>query len=102
MINILISLLHSRVGAVIQWLVGALVGWLAAQTVALGIEIPPAAWESFQVNLAGIGAFLVTFLVQWYQARQAIRLQQTAGVKPDAWIGENTLTAIESLIPPKK
>jgi len=97
MTDILIQLLHSKAGAFVQWLAGLFIGWLAAQIVALGIEIPADAYLQLQTALAGFGAFLVTFAVQWYQAKQAAKLQITAGVKPDSWIGEETLKVIEDL-----
>lgn len=92
-----IQLLHSRAGAVIQWLVGLLVGWLTAQAVALGIDIPAESWQLLQTALTGLGAFVITFVVQWYQARQNIRIQTAANVTKDAWIGEKTVAAIEDL-----
>lgn len=98
MIQVLIQLLHSRAGAFFQWLAGLLVGWLTAQAVALGIEISPEAWTQLQVALTGFGAFLVTFGVQWYQARQTAKLQSAIGSTKDSWIGTETLTDIEALV----
>lgn len=93
----LITLLHSRAGAAIQWLAGLLIGWLSAQLVALGIELEPDAWHQLETGLTALGAFAVTFGVQWYQARQAARLQATLGARPDGWIGSETLATAESI-----
>lgn len=89
--NLLISLLHSRAGGAIQWLVGIFVGWISTQLVAAGIEVSPKSLDQLTLALTGLGAFLVTFAVQWYQARQAQKLQATLGAKPDGWIGSSTL-----------
>lgn len=95
--NLLISLLHSRAGAAIQWLVGIFVGWLSTQLIAAGIEISPKALDQLTLSLTGLGAFAITFVVQWYQARQAQKLQATLGTKPDGWIGSTTLNTAEAV-----
>jgi hypothetical protein len=95
--NALISLIHSRVGALIQWGVGLFIGWLSSQIIALGIELPPEALSQLSVGLSAIGAFLVTFVTQWYQARQARTLQATLGAKPDGWIGSVTLAIAQGV-----
>jgi divalent metal cation (Fe/Co/Zn/Cd) transporter len=89
--NTLIALLHSRAGAVIQWIVGLFIGWLSSQLVALGIEMPAESMHQLTMGLSAIGAFLVTFAVQWYQCYQAKRLQSALGTKQDGWIGNQTV-----------
>lgn len=89
--NTFITLLHSRAGAVIQWLVGLFIGWLSSQLVALGIEMPPDSMHQLTMGLSAIGAFLVTFAVQWYQSSTAQQLQENIGAPKDGWIGSVTL-----------
>lgn len=89
--NALITLLHSRAGALIQWIVGLFIGWISSQLVALGIEMPAESMHQLTMGLSALGAFLVTFAVQWYQARQAQRVQRALGAKPDGWIGNQTV-----------
>lgn len=95
--NLLFTLLHSRAGALIQWIVGMVIGWLSSQFIALGIEMPPDAMSQLSMGLSAIGAFLVTFVTQWYQARQARALQATLGAKPDGWIGSTTLAIAQGV-----
>lgn len=87
----LILLVHSRAGAVIQWLVGLFIGWLSSQLVALGIEMPPEAMHQLTMGLSAIGAFIVTFAVQWYQSSSAQQLQESLGAPKDGWIGSVTI-----------
>lgn len=89
--NAIITLLHSRAGALIQWLVGIFIGWISSQLVAAGIEMPAESMQQLTMALSALGAFLVTFAVQWYQAYQAKRLQTAIGAKPDGWIGNQTV-----------
>lgn len=93
--SVLLQLVHGRIGAVWQWIIGLFIGWATAQVVALGIEMPAESWQSLQVALEGIGVFLVTFAVQFYQARQAVKIQSAAGVETDTWIGPDTVQAVE-------
>lgn len=95
--NTFITLLHSRAGAVIQWLVGLFIGWLSSQLIALGVEIPADAFHQLSMGLSAIGAFLVTFAVQWYQARQAKHLQLIIGAPADSWIGSKTLALAKAV-----
>ena len=95
--NTLIALLHSRAGALIQWLVGIVIGWLSSQFVAAGIEIPADSIHQLEMGLSALGAFIVTFAVQWYQARQAMHLQLVIGAKPDAWIGDQTIDTAKAV-----
>lgn len=88
----LLTLLHSRIGAAIQWLVGLFIGWLSSQLIAAGIDIPAEAMHQLEMGLSALGAFAVTFAVQWYQARQAQQLQTILDAKKiDGWIGTETL-----------
>lgn len=95
--NTLLTLIHSRAGALIQWLVGMVIGWLSSQFVALGIEIPADSMHQLEMGLSALGAFLVTFAVQWYQAYQAKRLQLAIGAKPDSWIGDETVNTAKAV-----
>ena len=95
--NTLLTLLHSRAGALIQWLVGIVIGWLSSQFVAAGIEIPADSIHQLEMGLSALGAFLVTFAVQWYQSYQAKRLQLAIGAKPDSWIGDETVNTARAV-----
>jgi hypothetical protein len=97
--NALIAIFHSRAGAVIQWLVGMFIGWLTGEIAALGIEIPAVTYENLSLGLQAGGAFIVTFLVQWYQARQAKKLQSALpGTVQDSWIGNQTIANVQALV----
>lgn len=90
------ALLHSRIGAAIQWIVGLFVGWLSSQLVAIGIDMPAESMHQLEMGLSALGAFAVTFAAQWYQARQAAALQSIIGTKVvDGWIGSETLDTAE-------
>jgi hypothetical protein len=93
----IISLFHSRAGAVIQWLVGMVIGWLSSQFLALGIEIPAESMHQLEMGLSALGAFVITFAVQWYQSYQAKRLQLAIGAKPDSWIGDETVNTAKAV-----
>lgn len=95
--NAIITLIHSRAGALIQWLVGMVIGWLSSQFVALGIEISADSMHQLEMGLSALGAFLVTFAVQWYQAHQAKRLQLAIGARPDSWIGDETISTARAV-----
>ena len=96
--NFLLSLLHSKSGALVQWLAGALVGWLTSLLVGLGIELPPEQYLKLQESLTVGGAFIVTALVQFYQSKQTQKIQHFLEVKEDGWIGEKTIEAANSLL----
>ncbi len=93
--SVLLQLVHGRIGAVWQWIIGLFIGWATSHVVALGIEMPSESWQALQVALEGIGVFIVTFSVQFYQARQAVKIQSAAGVETDSWIGPDTVEAVE-------
>lgn len=93
----LLTLIHSRTGAVIQWLIGIFIGWLTSELVALGIEIPAESFHQLSMGLEAIGAFLVTFAVQWYQSHQARKLQLQVEANPDGWIGPETIAKASGL-----
>jgi len=97
MMTLFIQLLHSKSGALIQWMVGLFIGWLTSLLIGLGIEIPAESYQQLQIGLANLGAFGVTFAVQWYQSKQAAKAQAAAGAIQDSWIGDETIQAIEDL-----
>jgi hypothetical protein len=102
--NFLLSLLHSKSGALVQWLAGALVGWLTSLLVGLGVELPPEQYLKLQESLTVGGAFIVTTIVQFYQSKQSQKVQhvlQTVSdpsLKEDGWIGEKTIEAVNRLL----
>lgn len=98
--NALIALFHSRAGAIIQWLAGLIVGKLTALIVALGITLPAESYQQLEHSLMGFFAFTVTFAIQYYQARQAKRLQMALGTEPDTWIKDDTIATAAALKAP--
>lgn len=96
--SFLISLLHSRGGALVQWLAGVIIGWLTSQAVRFGLDVPAAEWARLEEALCLIGAFLITVAVQWYQAKKASELQEVVGAKKDSWIGPETIAAAKALL----
>lgn len=93
-------ILHSRAGAVVQWLVGGLMGKLTAMIVSLGVVMPAESYASLETALQAVGAFLVTFAIQWYQAVQNRKVQAAIGAIPDSWIGDETVDIAKALISP--
>lgn len=95
-VNYLVSLLHSRAGALVQWAVGALIGWLTSLATAASITVDPAQWQKLEAALVALGAFVVTFVVQWYQSKQTQKVQKALGVDADGWVGKQTVTAAQA------
>lgn len=94
--DLFLRAVHARAGMVVQWLVGAALGYLTAWLTSLGIEMPPGILEQLQAGLVGLGALVVTALVQRYQTTQAIALQaalQLPESKQDGWVGPQTVQA---------
>ena len=90
--KILIPLLHSKTGALAQWVTGIAIGFISSKAVALGITLSPEALSQLEIALSAGGAFAVSAATQWYQARNAVAVQTALGVTPDAWIGKKTVS----------
>lgn len=93
----LLKALHSKAGTLVQWIVGGGLGWLATLALKAGIQVPPEQLEKLQMSLVGFGVYMISALVQRYQAKQAASLQGMVHAKPDSWIGAETLRAVADL-----
>lgn len=94
----IIALLHSRAGTLVQWLAGLIAGQIVTALLALGIDMSPESIQQLNYALSGLGMFIVSAAVQWYQARQTEQVQSALGVQADGWIGKITLGAVKQLI----
>jgi hypothetical protein len=102
--NFLISLLHSKSGSIVQWLAGALVGYVTSLLVGLGIELEENTYLKLQESLTIAGAFVVTAIVQYFQSKNSQKVQEVLqtvsdpSLKKDGWIGSETIKALTRLI----
>lgn len=94
-ITLFLQAVHSRIGMLVQWLVGGLLGALVTWLATLGIEIPTDVLEKLTFGLVATGVWLVTSRIQAYQTRRAAQLQAAIGAKQDGWIGPVTLRIAE-------
>jgi len=92
---LLMQAFSSRLGAVMQWLVGGALGAAVAWLTAKGFAPPPELVEQLTVYLTGAGALLVSGWFNAYQAKQAQKLQTALDVLPDGWIGPMTIKRAE-------
>lgn len=94
--ELFLTVLHSKFGGVWQWVTGALAGYLIALAAKHSITLPEGWQDAFEEVMSVLGAFLLTAGMQWYQNIKNTRLQKVlkskgADVKPDGWIGPNTI-----------
>jgi hypothetical protein len=92
---VLMTAFSSRLGALLQWLVGGALGAAVAWLTAKGFAPPPELVEQLTVYLTGAGALLVSGWFNAYQAKQAQKLQTVLDVLPDGWIGPVTIKRAE-------
>lgn len=90
------QLIHAKWGAFVQWASGAIVGFIIAEAAKRGIELPPIVREFITETLTIGFAFIASFVVQWYQHVQNVKVQKAVGTEPDGWIGEETVQAAKS------
>jgi hypothetical protein len=91
---IVMQLVNAKLGGVVQWLVGAGFGAIVAQLAQLGIEIPAESVGEFQLACVGFFTLVIQSVVQWYQNKQAVKLQAALEMpvaKQDGWIGNETI-----------
>jgi hypothetical protein len=88
---LLMQAFSSRLGAVIQWLVGAALGGAVAWLTRVGFAPSPELVDELTVYAVGIGMALVSGWFNAYQAKQAEKLQTALEVLPDGWIGPKTI-----------
>ena len=92
---LLMQAFSSRFGALLQWIVGALLGKLTAWLVSLGYAPSPALVDQLTIYLVGVGMAIVSGWFNAYQAKQAQTLQTALEVTPDGWIGPVTIRRAE-------
>jgi tetrahydromethanopterin S-methyltransferase subunit C len=92
---LLMQAFSSRLGAVLQWLVGAAIGYAVGWLTQVGFAPPTELVEQLTVYLTGAGALLVSGWFNAYQAKQAQVLQTALEVVPDGWIGPVTIRRAE-------
>lgn len=95
-LDLLMTLLHSKLGGVWQWVTGGLIGYLVGLATKHSINLPESFQSSAEEVMTVLGAFLLTAGMQWYQNIKNTRLQKVlhskgADVKQDGWIGPNTI-----------
>jgi hypothetical protein len=88
---LLMQAFSSRLGAVLQWLVGAAIGYAVAWLTRVGFAPSPELVNEFTVYAVGAGMALVSGLFNAYQAKQTAKLQTALEVAPDGWIGPVTI-----------
>jgi len=88
---LLMQAFSSRLGAVMQWAVGAAIGYAVAWLTQVGFAPSPELVDELTVYLVGSGMALVSGWFQAYQATQAVKLQTALEVLPDSWIGPKTI-----------
>lgn len=88
---LLMQAFSSRIGAVLQWAVGAAIGYAVAWLTQVGFAPSPALVNEFTVYAVGVGMALVSGWFNAYQATQATKLQTALEVLPDGWIGPVTI-----------
>lgn len=98
LLTTLLNALHSKAGTLVQWAVGSLIGWGVAKLADAGLEIPADVVTQMEAALVMAGAFVVSSLVQYLQAKYAIKVQTAVGAKPDARIRAETLKQVGRLI----
>lgn len=94
-----LKLAHSKVGAVVQWAVGGFMGYLISWALKLGYKGTPEFWNEVDQALTVFGAFVATAGIQWYQNKQAKKVQRALEVKQDGWIDKKTVKAAEQATP---
>jgi hypothetical protein len=93
--SLLMQAFSSRFGALLQWLVGGLLGSLTAWLVSLGYAPSPELVDQLTLYLVGVGMAIVSGWFNAYQAKQAQTLQTALEVIPDGWIGPVTIRRAE-------
>lgn len=96
LIPLLIKLVNSKAGAFWQFLIGALLGWVVSWlSKHVGLNVPADVIASWQSTLMQGCAVITVAVVQYLQTKQVHKAQLAAGVKPDGWIGDKTIAAIQ-------
>lgn len=109
-VNKFLELASKKWGALVQYGVGAVGGYLtttglAALTGTLGnLGIVLTAEEtntlynfiaSLQEVMAMVGILVMGFVTQWVQTKANMKVQKRLGTKPDGWIGPQTIRCAE-------
>lgn len=88
---LLMQAFSSKAGSLVQWAVGAAIGYAVAWLTQVGFAPSPALVNEFTVYAVGVGMALVSGWFNAYQATQATKLQTALEVLPDGWIGPVTI-----------
>jgi len=92
---VLMTAFSSRLGAVLQWLVGGFIGYAVAWLTSAGFAPSPELADQLTVYLVGVGMAVVSGWFNAYQSQQAEKLQNSLGVLADGWIGPVTIKRAE-------
>ena len=88
---LLMQAFSSRLVAVMQWAVGAAIGYAVAWLTQVGFAPSPELVDQLTIYLVGSGMAIVSGWFNAYQAAQATKLQTALEVLPDGWIGPKTI-----------
>jgi hypothetical protein len=92
---LLMQAFSSRLGAVMQWAVGAAIGYAVAWLTQVGFAPSPELVDQLTIYLVGVGMAIVSGWFNAYQAKQAEKLQTALEVLPDGWLGPKTIARAE-------